>query len=229
MEYGGLSPTFCSVHGCLSQTLISKTQLQGGLGWPGVAWEWGQTCFIISSGLWSLIGTALFLVGDTAECNLHAAFEGLCYCQLRLPQLVSHDCDILSTWNNTITILLNWTLQANRSNTKFEVNLISHYAHYLQVVCTYIQTWFLNFMKSALLYISKSLRTMVIKTKLLVWTLNYKTTLFTITQNYGERILAQLIGGVVMIGIAAVGTFLTYGLLYIIPVQPFVSVFERYV
>ena len=25
--------------GCLSQTLIPKTQLQGGLGWPGVAWE----------------------------------------------------------------------------------------------------------------------------------------------------------------------------------------------
>ena len=44
----------------------------------------------IYSGLWSLIGTALFLGGTTAECNLHAAFEGLCYCHLRLPPLVRH-------------------------------------------------------------------------------------------------------------------------------------------
>ena len=49
-----------------------------------------------------------------------------------------------------------------------------------------------------------------------------------LSQNYGERILAQLIGGVVMIGIAGVGTFLMYGLLYIIPVKPFVWVFERW-
>jgi len=48
-----------------------------------------------------------------------------------------------------------------------------------------------------------------------------------LSQNYGERILAQLIGGVVMIGIAGVGTFLMYGLLYVIPVKPFVWVFER--
>ena len=40
------------------------------------------------SGLWSIIATALFLVGHAAECNLHAAFEGLCYCILRLPPLV---------------------------------------------------------------------------------------------------------------------------------------------
>ena len=31
-----------------------------------------------------------------------------------------------------------------------------------------------------------------------------------------------------MIGIAAVGSFLMYGLLYIIPIKPFVWVFERY-
>ena len=43
----------------------------------------------ICSGLWSIIATALFLVGPTANCNLHAAFEGLCYCILRLPPLVS--------------------------------------------------------------------------------------------------------------------------------------------
>ena len=28
------------------------------------------------------------MVGETADCNLHAAFEGLCYCRLYLPHLV---------------------------------------------------------------------------------------------------------------------------------------------
>ena len=60
-------------------------------GWPGNEARHALIYLTIFSGLWSLIGTALFLVGDAAECNLHAAFEGLCYCQLRLPQLVSHD------------------------------------------------------------------------------------------------------------------------------------------
>ena len=32
-----------------------------------------------------------------------------------------------------------------------------------------------------------------------------------------------------MIGITAAGTFIVYGLLYVIPIQPFVWVFERYV
>ena len=49
----------------------------------------------IYSGLWSLIGTALFLGGTTTECNLHAAFEGLCYCHLRLPPLVRHCLHVL--------------------------------------------------------------------------------------------------------------------------------------
>ena len=30
----------------------------------------------------------LLVVGDDALCNLHATFEGLCYCDLRLPLLV---------------------------------------------------------------------------------------------------------------------------------------------
>ena len=40
-------------------------------------------------GLWSLLAIGVFQAGDPARCNLHAAFEGLCYCHLRLPQLVS--------------------------------------------------------------------------------------------------------------------------------------------
>ena len=44
----------------------------------------------LNSGLWSVIATGLFLVGGPAKCNLHAAFEGLCYCRLRLPQLVQY-------------------------------------------------------------------------------------------------------------------------------------------
>lgn len=42
-------------------------------------------------GLWSLLATGVFQIGNAANCNLHAAFEGLCYCTLRLPQLV---CDL---------------------------------------------------------------------------------------------------------------------------------------
>eukprot|EP00731_Ephydatia_muelleri_P027903 Em0019g776a len=38
-------------------------------------------------GLWGLIGTGLFTVTSTSECNLHEAFEGLCYCTLRLPPM----------------------------------------------------------------------------------------------------------------------------------------------
>lgn len=43
----------------------------------------------LCSGLWSVIATGLFMVGRSADCNLHAAFEGLCYCHLRLPHLVT--------------------------------------------------------------------------------------------------------------------------------------------
>ena len=44
---------------------------------------------LLCSGLWGLIGTGLFTVTSTSECNLHKAFEGLCYCMLRLPPMVS--------------------------------------------------------------------------------------------------------------------------------------------
>ena len=40
------------------------------------------------SGLWGLIGTGLFMITPASECNLHEAFEGLCYCTLRLPPMV---------------------------------------------------------------------------------------------------------------------------------------------
>ena len=39
-------------------------------------------------GLWSIVAIGVFQVGAPARCNLHAAFEGLCYCHLRLPALV---------------------------------------------------------------------------------------------------------------------------------------------
>lgn len=42
------------------------------------------------SGLWSLIAVAVFVQRYDSQslCNLHATFEGLCYCNLRLPYLV---------------------------------------------------------------------------------------------------------------------------------------------
>lgn len=44
------------------------------------------------SGLWSMIAVGLFLSTDNAKCNLHVTFEGLCYCNLRLPELVMNEC-----------------------------------------------------------------------------------------------------------------------------------------
>ena len=105
----------------------------------------------ICSGLWSIIATALFLVGPTADCNLHAAFEGLCYCILRLPPLVS---DIM-TWSFGVI---------------------------------WIQ---------------------------LVW------------QNYGERLLAQIIGALIMIVVGGGGAFITYFILYIVPIKPVTWCLER--
>ena len=43
---------------------------------------------ILSSGLWSLLAVGIFLFGEQAECSLHATFEGLCYCSIRLPPMV---------------------------------------------------------------------------------------------------------------------------------------------
>ena len=44
------------------------------------------------SGLWSLLAVAVFVqeYDPQSLCNVHAAFEGLCYCNLRLPCLVSN-------------------------------------------------------------------------------------------------------------------------------------------
>ena len=33
----------------------------------------------------------LLVAGDEALCNLHATFEGLCFCELRLPPLVRRE------------------------------------------------------------------------------------------------------------------------------------------
>lgn len=43
---------------------------------------------LLSSGLWSVLSVGILVVGSEALCNLHATFEGLCYCELRLPLLV---------------------------------------------------------------------------------------------------------------------------------------------
>jgi ammonia channel protein AmtB len=83
-------------------------------------------------GLWSLLAIGIFQAGDPARCNLHAAFEGLCYCHLRLPQL-----------------------------------------------------------------------------------------------SQGEIFLSQLCGALIMIGISFVSCSILYGLLYIIPMQPFVWLAEK--
>ena len=32
------------------------------------------------------------MVDAVSKCNLHAAFEGLCYCELRLPHMVMVMC-----------------------------------------------------------------------------------------------------------------------------------------
>ena len=48
-------------------------------------------CYLCCSGLWSLLAVAVFVqeYNPQSLCNVHAAFEGLCYCNLRLPCLVS--------------------------------------------------------------------------------------------------------------------------------------------
>ena len=44
------------------------------------------------SGLWSLLAVAVFVqeYDPQSLCNVHATFEGLCYCNLQLPCLVSN-------------------------------------------------------------------------------------------------------------------------------------------
>ena len=47
--------------------------------------------FLYFSGLWSLLAVALFVgtFDNESLCYTHATFEGLCFCDLRLPHLVS--------------------------------------------------------------------------------------------------------------------------------------------
>ena len=45
--------------------------------------------------------------------------------------------------------------------------------------------------------------------------------------NYGERLFSQLIGAILMIGITGVISIIIYGLLYVLPIQPFVAVLSR--
>ena len=42
----------------------------------------------LCSGLWSLLAVAVFVQSNESLCYLHATFEGLCFCKLRLPHLV---------------------------------------------------------------------------------------------------------------------------------------------
>ena len=43
------------------------------------------------SGLWSLLAIGLFVGTPGSECLLHATFEGLCFCSIRLPPLVMNN------------------------------------------------------------------------------------------------------------------------------------------
>ena len=79
----------------------------------------------LSSGLWSLLAVAIFQFGHSADCNLHATFEGLCYCILRLPPLVSRYISItgpsilLTDLNNLGRASLCKALNVTGSNINF--------------------------------------------------------------------------------------------------------------
>lgn len=47
-------------------------------------------------------------------------------------------------------------------------------------------------------------------------------------QNYGERLLSQFIGALIMIGIGGGGAFITYLILYLLPIRPVAWIFEKY-
>ena len=49
---------------------------------------------LLSSGLWSILSVGILVAGNEALCNLHATFEGLCYCELRLPLLVRKNREV---------------------------------------------------------------------------------------------------------------------------------------
>lgn len=47
-------------------------------------------------------------------------------------------------------------------------------------------------------------------------------------QNYGERLLSQFIGALIMIGVGGIGAFITYFILYLLPISPIAWIFEKY-
>jgi hypoxanthine phosphoribosyltransferase len=51
---------------------------------------------------------------------------------------------------------------------------------------------------------------------------------YTAIQNYGERILSQFIGALIMIAIGGGGAFITYLILYLLPIRPVAYILEKY-
>lgn len=57
-------------------------------------------------GLWSLLAIGIFQTDGQARCNLHAAYEGLCYCRLRLPTLNQGEVFLSQLLGATIIIFI---------------------------------------------------------------------------------------------------------------------------
>ena len=51
--------------------------------------------------------------------------------------------------------------------------------------------------------------------------------LFIYVQNWGERLFAQLLAGLIMIAIGGAGAFLMYFTLHIIPIGPFTYYLDK--
>lgn len=54
------------------------------------------------------------------------------------------------------------------------------------------------------------------------------TNLIHLIQNYGERLLSQVIGALIMIAIGGGGAFITYLILYLLPIRPVAWLLEKY-
>ena len=67
-------------------------------------------CSYYCSGLWSLIAVAAFVHEDLPQnlCYLHATFEGLCYCNLRLPYLVRISEVYTYSWTHLLQLCIEW-------------------------------------------------------------------------------------------------------------------------
>ena len=44
---------------------------------------------LLFSGLWSMLAVGVFMFTHESDCRLHATFEGLCFCHMKLPYMVS--------------------------------------------------------------------------------------------------------------------------------------------